>query len=118
MTPAICTPPFQIGTLARDAQAARDRHEHNFGVCPWVGSGWRWAQFWDGASNEVLELRYRAMFGRLTDDLGLEFIEVDPATPRSGAAACVPRSVPESTTCWPARPASCSPDHLSRKRGP
>jgi Glyoxalase/Bleomycin resistance protein/Dioxygenase superfamily len=81
MIPATGTPPFQIGTLARDAQAARDRHDRCFGVRPWIGSGWGRTQFWDGVTNEIVEIRYRAMFGRLTDDLALEFIEVDPLTP-------------------------------------
>jgi len=81
MIPAIGTPPFQIGTLARDAQAARDRHDRGFGVRPWISSDWNSGHFWDGMANEVVEVRHRVMFGRLTGDIALEFIEVDPAGP-------------------------------------
>ncbi len=81
MTVPVATSPFQIGTLVPDIEAARHCHESGFGVGPWVDSGWKTGRYWDGDTNTVLDVRQRAVFGRLTADLAIEFIQVAAAGP-------------------------------------
>lgn len=75
------TTPFQVGALVRNLDEAMTLHTA-LGVTDWVTSGWRTGEYYDRAQDAVLSPNSRVAFGRLTPDLSIELIELDPTGPR------------------------------------
>jgi len=72
--------PFHFGYAAADLDRATGLHS-GLGVRRWVRSEWRTTVYFDAGAGGLIEPRSRVAYGRLTDDIALEFLEVDPAGP-------------------------------------
>ena len=72
--------PFHFGYAAVDVDRATAAHSA-LGVRRWVRSEWRTTVYFDAGTGGLVEPRTRVAYGRLTDDIALEFIEVDPSGP-------------------------------------
>ena len=77
MTDAV---PFHFGYAAADLDRATAAHSA-LGVRSWVFSEWRTTVYFDAGTGGLVEPRSRVAYGRLTDDIALEFIEVDGSGP-------------------------------------
>jgi hypothetical protein len=75
--------PFHFGFAVYDLDRATTLHS-GLGVTRWVVTDWHTTAYFDAAAGGVVEPRYRVAYGRLTDDVALEFIVADPAGPVPG----------------------------------
>jgi hypothetical protein len=75
------TAPFQVGALVPDLDEAIALHSA-FGATDWVTSGWRTGEYYDRGHDAVISPSSRVAFGRLTNDLAIELIELDATGPR------------------------------------
>jgi hypothetical protein len=76
--------PFHFGFAVADRDEATAIHGR-IGVREWVLSEWRTTRYFDAGCGGIVEPRTRVAYGRLTDEIALEFLEVD----RSGAVPLV-----------------------------
>lgn len=72
--------PFHFGFAVADVDAATELHGR-LGVSRWVRSQWRTTTYFDAGSGGLVEPRSRVAYGRLTDRVALEFLEVDRRGP-------------------------------------
>jgi hypothetical protein len=72
--------PFHYGFSVSDVDEATRAHSLA-GVQRWVYSEWRTTTYFDAGTGGLVEPRTRVAYGRLTDDIALEFIEVDRSGP-------------------------------------
>ena len=69
--------PFHFGFAVRDLDRATRQHSA-LGVSRWVFTDWHRTRYFDARAGGLIEPRYRVAYGRLTDDLALEFLITDP----------------------------------------
>lgn len=72
--------PFHYGFSVTDLDAATKAHSA-LGVSRWVFTEWSSLPYYDAGAGGLIEPRYRAAYGRLTDQIALEFVVADPASP-------------------------------------
>jgi hypothetical protein len=72
--------PFHFGFVVADLDRATAAHS-GLGVRSWVFSRWRTTVYFDAGTGGLVEPRSRVAYGRLTDDIALEFIMVDRSGP-------------------------------------
>jgi hypothetical protein len=77
MTDAV---PFHVGFAAADLDRAMTLHS-GLGVHRWVSTDWHTTEYFDAAADGLVQPRYRAVYGRLTDEFAVEFLAVDPSGP-------------------------------------
>lgn len=71
---------FHFGFAVDDLDRATELHS-GLGVTRWVFTDWHTTAYFDAEAGGLVEPRYRAAYGRLTDDVALEFVVADPAGP-------------------------------------
>jgi len=72
--------PFHVGFAVTDLDAATALHS-GLGVRRWVLSGWRTGAYFDAGAGGLVEPRSRVAYGRVSDELAVELIEVDLSGP-------------------------------------
>lgn len=68
--------PFHIGTVVSDLDEAIALHE-TLGIRSWSKAAWASSDYFDAGHGHAITVRKRVSFGRLSDDMSLELIEVD-----------------------------------------
>jgi catechol 2,3-dioxygenase-like lactoylglutathione lyase family enzyme len=69
---------FHFGFACSDADRGAERYTE-LGVRRWVRSQWRTTPYFDAGVDGIVEPRSRVVYGRLTDDIAVELLEVDPS---------------------------------------
>lgn len=75
--------PYHYGFGVSDLDAAMAAHGA-LGVSRWVVTDWNSVKYFDAAAGGIVEPRYRAAYGRVSETIALEFLVADPAHDQPG----------------------------------